>query len=383
MLSLCMIARDEEPRIADCLKSIAPYVDEMVVVDTGSADRTREIAHDCGARVFDFPWIDSFAAARNQSLEQAQGDWIFWMDADDIIAPECGARLRELIAKHPRKDTSYQIQVRIPPGPGEYSDSIVDHVKLFPNRPDLRFEHRIHEQILPAIRRAGLTIHFSDLYVTHQHYDRSEEGQRKKRQRDFHLLELDLQENADHPFVLFNLGMTHLYATHEYELAAHYLRRSLDRSDWQDSIVRKAYAMLCTARTCQQEWSAALTANEDGRAYYPNDAELLFQAGQLYQEVARFDDARRALEQLIAGDEEPHYRSVDAGLRTYRGRHELALLFRRMGDGPHAAKVLQEIITEQPSYLPARIDLADTLYRLRRDPEARANIAAIPNARAS
>jgi glycosyltransferase involved in cell wall biosynthesis len=197
----------------------------MIVVDTGSSDRTREIALDAGARVYDFPWTDSFAEARNQSLSLAKGEWIFWMDADDVIAPESGALLRQLIAEHPARDAAFQAQVRIPPGPGEYSESIVDHVKLFPSRPDLRFEHRIHEQILPSLRRANLSVLFSDLYVTHSYYDRSPEGQAKKRRRDFRLLELDLQDHPDHPFVLFNLGMTHLYATKEFEVAAHYLRR--------------------------------------------------------------------------------------------------------------------------------------------------------------
>src|SRR5205823_8742273 len=129
-LSLCMIARDEAPRIAQCLKSIAPHVDEMIVVDTGSRDRTREIARSCGARVFDFPWTDSFAEARNQSLEQARGEWIFWMDADDVISPRCGQELPKLIRRFPLRDATFQIQVRIPPGPKEFSETVVDHIKL-------------------------------------------------------------------------------------------------------------------------------------------------------------------------------------------------------------------------------------------------------------
>ena len=74
------------------------------------------------------------------------------MDADDVISPECGEKLRQLAASHPKRDAAFHVAVRIPPGPGEFSESVVDHVKLFPNRPDIRFEHRIHEQILPALR---------------------------------------------------------------------------------------------------------------------------------------------------------------------------------------------------------------------------------------
>lgn len=382
-LSLCLIARDEEARVGACLESIRPYVDEMVVVDTGSVDRTREIARDLGAHVFDLPWPDSFAAARNASLDQAHGDWIFWMDADDVITPESGELLRKLIQAHPDRQAAFQAQVRIPPGPGEFTESVVDHVKLFPNRPDLRFEHRIHEQILPSLRRANIPVKFSDLYVTHQHYDRSPEGQARKRRRDFHLLALDLKDRPNHPFVLFNLGMTHLFATHEYEVAAQYLERSLAASHPNDSIVRKAFALLTTARTCQEEWNAALQANESGRRYYPDDAELLFQAGQIYQRVGRPEDARTVLEKLIAGEEHntdsaaeasgrAHYKSVDTGLRTSRGPHELALLYRRMGNLDQCVRLLEQVVSEHPEYVPARKDLEITLSGMSPNPNRRA-----------
>ena len=221
---------------------------------------------------------------------------------------------------------------------------------------------------------------FSDLSVTHQNYDRSSEGQERKRRRDFRLLELDLQDRPNHPFVLFNLGMTYLYATKEYEVAAHYLRRCLDGSDWRDSIIRKAYALLAMARICQQDWGAAIAANEEGRSYYPDDAELLFQAGQVYQRVGRFDEAREALERLIHSEEEPHYRSVDTGLRTYRGQHELALLFRLMGDAPHAEQVLRDLTTAFPDYVPAQMDLVETLYMLGNLQEAKRVLTRIPPA---
>src|SRR5262249_55825806 len=81
-VSLCMIVKDEEANLPACLGSVADLVDEVVVVDTGSADRTREVAARYGAKVYDFAWVDSFAAARNESLRHATGDWVLWLDAD-------------------------------------------------------------------------------------------------------------------------------------------------------------------------------------------------------------------------------------------------------------------------------------------------------------
>lgn len=95
-LSLCLICRDNERTIRSCLESIRPWVDEIVVVDTGSTDRTPQIAEELGARLFHFAWCDDFAAARNESLRHARGEWLFWMDSDDTISESCGRRLREL-----------------------------------------------------------------------------------------------------------------------------------------------------------------------------------------------------------------------------------------------------------------------------------------------
>lgn len=95
-ISLCMIVRDAERTIARCLDSVKDAVDEIVVVDTGSADRTREIVSRYTDRIYDFPWIDDFAAARNFSFERATKDYILWLDADDYLDEENRDKLIKL-----------------------------------------------------------------------------------------------------------------------------------------------------------------------------------------------------------------------------------------------------------------------------------------------
>src|SRR5687767_4841401 len=111
-LSLCMIARDAERTLPRALKSARPFMDEIVVVDTGSLDSTRRVAEEFGARVFDFPWCDSFSAARNHSLEQATGDWVFWMDADDLLPQASGFELRRLVDAHPNRNAAFWVTVQ-------------------------------------------------------------------------------------------------------------------------------------------------------------------------------------------------------------------------------------------------------------------------------
>src|SRR3569623_289631 len=104
LVSLTIIAQDEETLLPRCLSSAADLVDEIIFVDTGSTDRTREIAaaardrHGRPARVFDFGWVDDFSAARNQSLRYATGDWIFWMDCDDWLDEPNRQKLQQTFA---------------------------------------------------------------------------------------------------------------------------------------------------------------------------------------------------------------------------------------------------------------------------------------------
>src|SRR5439155_1879619 len=210
--SVCFIVRDNARTVAAAIESIRPWVDEIIVVDTGSTDETPAICLAMGASVIRFPWVDDFSAARNESLRHARGEWIFWMDSDDTIDPECGRKLRELACRPTSASLmGHVIQVHCP-GPGENGQADVtevDHVKLFRNLTELRFEGRIHEQILPAIRRLGGEVAWTDLFVTHSGYDHTSEGQVRKKDRDLRLLHLEHQERGDHTFTLFNLGMTY------------------------------------------------------------------------------------------------------------------------------------------------------------------------------
>src|SRR5262249_35851460 len=154
-VSLCLIVKGEEAHLGRCLRSVADLVDEVVVVDTGSSDRTKEVAAAGGAHVHDFPWVDSFAAARNESLRHARGRWSLGMAAAEYPDAETRARLRALLASLGEAPIGYLMRQRSPLEGSPHAAAAVDQVRLFPNRPEIRWEYRVHEQILPALRRAG------------------------------------------------------------------------------------------------------------------------------------------------------------------------------------------------------------------------------------
>ena len=360
-ISLCMIARDEERVLGDCLASIQPFVDEIILVDTGSADKTMEIAKSFGARLFHFPWCDDFSAARNQSLAHATGDWILWMDADDTITAECGQKLRDLVLLAEDTVTGLLMQVHIPPAPGEVGFTIVDHVKLFRNHLGLRFEGRIHEQILEPIYRQGGQVQRSDLYVVHSGYDYTPEGQTKKRARDLTLLEKDLSERPAHPFVLFNIGMTAFHLK-EYDKAREALLRCLSLSKPQESTVRKVYAMLAGCDLDQGNGPGAREWAERGLALFPSDPELLFRAGIIYREVGDLAAAEASYVKLLTAREVGHIDSLDVSMTGFKAHHNLALIYQDQEKWAEAEVQWRAAIEKEPGFEPSRLGLAE-LYR--------------------
>src|SRR5580658_1936052 len=106
-VSLCMIVRNEEASLRECLASVEGLWNDLVVVDTGSSDGTKAVAVAHGARVFDFPWCDDFSAARNESLRHALGDWVFWMDADDRLRSGSRPKLQGLLSELPDASDGY------------------------------------------------------------------------------------------------------------------------------------------------------------------------------------------------------------------------------------------------------------------------------------
>lgn len=239
--TLCMIVRDEESNIGACLESIRDIVGEVVVVDTGSTDRTREIARGLGANVFEFPWVDDFAAARNEALRHATLGWIFWMDADDRVDGANRAKLAALFAGLKDENAAYVVKcICVPDGPGGTATA-VDHVRLFRRDSRVRWTFRVHEQILPALRAIGADIRWADAAVDHVGYVDAALRQ-KKLARDTKLLERALDDRPDDPFTLFNLGAVY-HERGDCADAVPILEKSLRLSHPKDSIVRKLYAL--------------------------------------------------------------------------------------------------------------------------------------------
>ncbi|MBS1714934.1 MAG: glycosyltransferase [Armatimonadetes bacterium] len=356
-VSLCMIVRDEERVIGDCLRSAAPFFREIVVVDTGSTDRTVEIARSFGARVYEHTWESSFSVARNRSLSYANGKWIFWMDADDTLPWSTGEALLQSAVGAPGHVHAFVVPVQFVED-GAPSGTRVDHVKLFRRLPNVQFEGRIHEQVLPSIRLHGGDLGRLPQVVLHSGYDTSEAGQAKKRARDRVLLALDYFERPGHPFVLFNLGMTCHFTGH-HRKAVRWLKRGLKSANATESHVRKAYDLLGVSLRELGRHHEAKEAFKEGLERVGEDAELRFHLGLSCTQEERYEEALVHYDAVLAYDPDSAFHSFDIGILGFKTLHNRAGVLARLGRYSEAKTDYSAAIEQAPDFLPSTFELFD------------------------
>jgi len=224
-LSLAMIVRDESKFLEGCLESVRGIVDEVVLVDTGSRDDTVAIARRHGANVYEFPWREDFAAARNSSLEHCTGDWVLVLDADERLAGGQEAGLRDCLEN--AHAAAFTLLVRstvvLPTGP---SVQVMPYARLFRRDARFRFEGTIHEQISPSIERSGGSIPPTPLVIEHLGYGEGMDVLRKKADRNLPLLRARLERDPNDAYAAYQIGNTETMFM-RYREAKPFLRRAL------------------------------------------------------------------------------------------------------------------------------------------------------------
>ncbi|HKP97818.1 MAG TPA: glycosyltransferase [Fibrobacteria bacterium] len=181
LLTVAVIAKDEEKTLPSLFGSLAGLSgrcgSQIVLVDTGSRDRTRDLAASHGAEVHAFEWGDDFSAARNRALELSRGEWILWLDADDELPGETRAWL-DVNLDRLDTDRAYAFRVRSP-GP-DGCVSACAQIRLFPNGKGLSFRNPIHESIGDSVIEAGLAVSLTGMDILHTGYRDVQEVERKR-----------------------------------------------------------------------------------------------------------------------------------------------------------------------------------------------------------
>lgn len=197
-ISLCMITKNEGKLLSNCLNSVKDLVDEIIIVDTGSADGTKDIALSFGAKIYDFNWRDDFASARNESLKHANGDWILVLDGDEELDDQGKKIIREILmdpdaegynlsqlhyTNHHLTQTGI-IRINHPSFKGYHVSEVI---RLFKHNPEIFFDYCVHETVRESILRKGGKIKSLEVCIHHYQELKGIEDVERKQELYFRL----------------------------------------------------------------------------------------------------------------------------------------------------------------------------------------------------
>ncbi len=301
-LSLCMIVRNEARYLARCLASVEGLVDERVVVDTGSTDGTQNLARELGARVIEVEWRADFAKARNEALEQARGEWILALDADETLLEKDRNALAELVLRDPPPRAGYNL-LQKNSSDGGRTAMYVSIVRLFPNDPSIRYEWPIHEQVATSLIRRGLPIRDTSIEILHDGYSEGVRNQEKQR-RNLAILQRQVNEGREvYPLTYFLLAGTYLDLGRYDEALANY-RESVRRAGVADPIAAAARVRIGTCLVALGRYVEALAELPEATEGETHP-ELLQLRGRCELGLGQPDRARVAFARIFSCGDRP------------------------------------------------------------------------------
>jgi tetratricopeptide (TPR) repeat protein len=362
-ISVCLIARNEEAFLGRCLTSVKPIADQLVVIDTGSTDRTVEIARAHGAEVHHFEWCDDFSAARNAALEHATGDWVLAIDADEeLLATEHTRLFADLNSAH-------VLGVRLPltnAGLEHEGRSFVP--RLFRNAPGLFYVSRVHEQIFSSIlARAeewGLQTAMGTAQLLHHGYSPELVRERRKTERNLHLLEKAVREIPSDANLLMNLGLELVRTGRFGEGLARYEEAFAALSSYPDqqqvpelreALLTQFSSQLMRARRYED---IVRVLRSPVASLSELTATLLFSLGLALMKLRRFEEAAACFRQCLARREQPVLSPINPEILKAGPAHCMAQCLIELGHTDAAGDALLAALKSDPDSQTVRMDLA-------------------------
>jgi len=343
-LSVCLIVKNEEKFIGQCLKSVREVAQQIVVLDTGSTDRTVEIARELGAEVHEFAWCDDFSAARNAALEHVTGDWVLALDADEELSAKDHDKLRQAMAD------AATMAWRLPiVDVGRELDGCSYVPRLFRNAPGLFYLGRVHEQIFSSIevRRAewGLENKIGEAALIHHGYTAEVVRERNKVERNLQLLEKAVEELPNEPHLLMNLGLELSRSGREAESFARYEEAfqslsSKPAAEIVPELRETLLAQYCTRLTAAKRLddTVRVLTSPLARSGAGLTASLHFSLGLAHLELKRFREAADQMRQCLAKRNQRSLSPINRDILTAAPHHCLAVCLAALGESAEAEK---------------------------------------------
>jgi tetratricopeptide (TPR) repeat protein len=368
-----MIVKDEERFLEACLRSVAKHVDEICIVDTGSTDRTVEIAASFGARILHRPWRNDFAWARNEAIGMATKRWVLVLDADEELDATSYDTLRSLRSA-PAGVCGLWIRCKNLSddykGTGVSSHALV---RFFPNNPRIRYVSAIHEFITLDAKATGLDARVSPLSITHHGYLSEIVTLRKKSERNLALVKTATENDPDEPFNWYNLGTTSVLCNQPEAAIVAFEKMRVMVGDAHRGFVPNALAQLADLYIDSGDYERAIDLANEALSKAPQFANAHFALGRALAKALRYDEARKAFEAAIA--DAPHAARqfiVDDEVSAWKAHSEIGSSYGNEGDNLSALEWFDRALEDRPLVVPLRMNRAKALERLGRFEEAEA-----------
>jgi len=374
-LSVCLITRNEENNIVRALRSVKQVADEVVIVDTGSTDKTMDIARGFGATICEFAWINDFAAARNCGFQQAQKDWILWLDADEELLPQSHD---ELLRSIKRPEALAYVVLRQDLRKEGQPDSATEmwQLRLFRRRDDLRLVGRCHPDFSPPLDEVALAegkrVYQSTIRL--RHYGYIGELKKSKLSRDAELLRLELTDRPNQIHTEIEYGRTLLLLGDEtgHAVLREATRRMLEKQLEDTAPVPLAAALIEYLIVTPPEKSQCpldtTQLHELAERWFPDAAPLLWLRAQNEFQAQDFEAASRLLERLVRLGKKGTYdksTSFDPRIIGDDAALNLAVCYVRLGKLLEAEPLLRRLLGSPTLGAQAKQNL-DAVRELRR-----------------
>ena len=354
-ISLCMIVKDEESVLARCLESARGHVDEIIVVDTGSTDRSMEIAREFDARIIEYPWGNDFAGARNVALEAATGDWILSLDADEVLTSLAGKDLKK-VAKKPKYVGAY-----IPLRDEQDGDKVTVSLmfRFFRNRPEIRWKYRLHEQVLSTalelVRSEDLRLAQIEGEIIHDGYKDAVMESKGKNERNKKLYDLQLKDTPDDLYVIYKYAdFLRKLEGHEHEAI-----RPLERGYELLATISRQRRMeftftgeLCAIYALElqkrEEHQRALEVTTYGIEQCRESAHLWYAQGTALSYAGRWQEAVAAFKKCASFHGKPMHVPPQAHITGPAARKGLIRALSHHGDHSDATQRAWDLLGDYP-----------------------------------
>lgn len=330
-LSICIITKNEVHNLKTCLDRLTKYntsqAYEIVVVDTGSTDNSKEVALSYTDSVYDFVWVNDFSAARNFAIEKAHGDYILMLDTDEFVDEFDVSEVFSLIEKYPQAVGRMHRKNLYQSGGNDMSSNELVN-RLFAKE-HFQYEGRIHEQIVSKDGK-GYDTYVIPFFTTHVGYQGGQDDRKIKAKRNLDLLLEELKVNENDSYILFQIGNAYFYEQ-EYQKAIPYLEKALEQplninlSYVHSIIITYGY---CLFYTEQYQQALMLEAMFDDCA---GDADYMFILGLIYMQNARFEDAINA---FLLATSIPE--CTVEGVNSFSAYYNIGVILECLGDKENA-----------------------------------------------